>query len=111
MSKSISFEYEGKEYTLEFNRKSVERMERMGFIAEEITQKPLTSLPMLFHGAFYMHHKGVTRDLTDKILESVEKVSDLIGKLAEMYNEPIMALIGDEDNSKAKNVKWAANWN
>ena len=33
----------------------------------------------------------------------------LIGKLAEMYNEPIMALVEEPEESE-KNVDWTTNW-
>jgi hypothetical protein len=34
---------------------------------------------------------------------------DLIGKLAEMYNEPIVSLM-EEPEDTAKNVEWTASW-
>ena len=37
------------------------------------------------------------------------KKEALIGKLAEMYNEPIMALVAEPEESKG-NVDWAASW-
>ena len=48
MSKQLSFTYGDKEYTLEFTRKSVETMERQGFVAEDIRTKPMLTLPALF---------------------------------------------------------------
>ena len=38
----------GMTYTLEYTRKTVTQMERQGFIAEDVTKKPLTMLPALF---------------------------------------------------------------
>lgn len=107
MGKSINFKFEGKEFVLEFNRKSVELLEKRGFVAEELTKQPLTYLPMLFNGAFQMHHKGVTMDTTNKILSQLKDTTSLVSKLAEMYAEPIMALIDDTDE---KNLEWEANW-
>ena len=49
MSKQLNFVYNGTEYTLEFTRKSVEQMEREGFVADDIHTKPMTTLPALFH--------------------------------------------------------------
>lgn len=108
MGKSITFEYEEKKYTLEFNRKSVERLERSGFVLDEISSKPLVMIPMLFHGAFYMHHKGVTQEFTSKILDDTKDVKGLVGVLVDMYSEPVMSLIDDEVD-EAKNVSWAVN--
>ena len=36
MAKKLDFTYNGKEYTLEYTRKSIETMERQGFVASEI---------------------------------------------------------------------------
>jgi hypothetical protein len=109
MAKQITFVYEGKEYTLEFTRKSIETMEKQGFIASEITEKPMSTLPTLFAGAFLAHHKFVKRELIDEIFDKLTNKQELIGKLAEMYNEPIIALM-DEPPEDEGNVKWGASW-
>lgn len=109
MAKQIKFEFEGKEYTLEFTRKSIETMERQGFRASDITEKPVSTLPALFAGAFLAHHKFVKRDVIDRIFDKMTNKQELIGKLAEMYNEPIEALL-DEPEEDEGNVKWGASW-
>jgi hypothetical protein len=50
MAKQITFEFEGKNYTLEFTRKSIETMERQGFVIGDIVDKPMLTLPALFAG-------------------------------------------------------------
>lgn len=35
---------------------------------------------------------------------------ELIGKLAEMYNDPIVTLMEEPDEKAVKNVSWEANW-
>ena len=95
MAKQITFEFEDKEYILEFTRKSVETMEKQGFVANEIAEKPMSTLPALFAGAFIAHHPYTKKETIDKI--------------AEMYNEPIMALI-DEPSEDEGNVNWGASW-
>ena len=109
MAKQIKFEFEGKEYTLEFTRKSIEIMERQGFRASDIIEKPVSTLPALFAGAFLAHHKYVKRDVIDRIFDKMTNKQELIGKLAEMYNEPIEALL-DEPEEDEGNVKWGASW-
>ena len=109
MAKQITFVYDGKEYTLEFTRKSIETMEKQGFIASEITEKPMSTLPTLFAGAFLAHHKFVKRELIDEIFDKLTNKQELIGKLAEMYNEPILSLM-DEPAEDEGNVKWGASW-
>ena len=109
MAKQINFEFEGKEYTLEFTRKSIEMMEKQGFLASEIIEKPMSTLPALFAGAFIAHHKFLKRDIIDKIFDKLTNKQELIGKLAEMYNEPIEALM-DEPEEDEGNLKWGASW-
>ena len=109
MSKQLRFTYEGNEYTLEFTRKSIEQMEKAGFIVGDITTKPMTVLPALFEGAFLAHHRFVKKDIIDKIFAKLTNKTELIGKLAEMYNEPIMTLIDEPEESEG-NLDWTASW-
>ena len=109
MSKQLRFTYEGNEYTLEFTRKSIESMEKSGFVIGDITTKPMTVLPALFAGAFLAHHRFVKQAIIDEIFSKLTNKEDLIGKLAEMYNEPIMALV-DEPKEAEGNLDWTASW-
>lgn len=109
MSKQLNFVYNGTEYTLEFTRKSVEQMERDGFVADDIHSKPMTMLPTLFAGAFKAHHRWVKREVIDEIYSKMTNKGELIGKLAEMYNEPIMALV-DEPAESSENLTWTQSW-
>ena len=108
MAKQIRFEYKGQEYILEFTRKSIEMMERQGFVASDIIEKPMTTLPALFAGAFLAHHRNVKKELIDEIFSKMTNKEELIRKLAEMYNEPIMALMDEPDPKDEGNVKWEA---
>lgn len=109
MAKQLIFTYEGKEYTLEFTRRTVAEMEKNGFIASDITDKPMTTLPALFAGAFLAHHRFVKRDVIDNIYSKLTKKEDLIGKLAEMYNEPILTLVEEPEEAEG-NLDWTATW-
>lgn len=109
MSKQLKFTYQDKEYTLEYTRKSVAQMEKSGFVASNIEEKPMTTLPALFAGAFLAHHRFVKQEIIDEIFSKLTNKSELIGKLAEMYNEPLMTLI-DEPEEAEGNVDWTASW-
>ena len=109
MAKQLIFSFEDKEYTLEFTRRTVAEMEKKGFVASDITDKPMTTLPAMFAGAFLAHHRFVKEDVIDKIYSKLTKKEDLIGKLAEMYNEPIMALVEEPEESEG-NVDWTASF-
>ena len=109
MSKQLKFTYQDKEYCLEYTRKSVATMEKGGFVASDIQDKPMTTLPALFAGAFLANHRYVKQDVIDAIFSKMTNKSELIGKLAEMYNEPIMTLIDEPDETEG-NVDWTASW-
>ena len=109
MSKQLKFTYKDKEYTLEYTRRSVERMERNGFNATEMRDKPMTTLPALFAGAFIANHPWVKQELINEIYSKMTNRQELIGKLSEMYNEPIEALL-DDPEEKEGNLNWTASW-
>lgn len=50
MEKILTFDYNGDTYTLEFTRKSIQQMEKNGFITSELADKPMSSLPVFFMG-------------------------------------------------------------
>lgn len=109
MSKQLRFTYQDKEYCLEYTRKSVEQMEKRGFVASDITTKPMSTLPALFAGAFLANHRYIKPELVDEIFSKMKNKDNLIEKLAEMYNEPIMALV-DEPEEAEGNVDWTPSW-
>lgn len=103
MAKQIVLTYDGNEYTLEFNRKIVKRMEENGFVVD--TNKPATMITELFRGAFMMHHKKISPDLVEKIWDVQHGKDKLLGELVSMYTEPIAALM-DEDEGEEENPTW-----
>lgn len=102
MSK-IVLNHEGKQYELEYNRQSVRQMEGQGFSVEEFTAKPVTMIPLLFHGAFLKNCKGIKRAKIDEIYEAIGNKSDLIGALVDMYADTVATLTDDSDEG---NVTW-----
>ena len=109
MAKQLRFTYQNKEYVLEYTRRSVAIMEKKGFVASDIQTKPATILPALFAGAFLANHRNENPEVIEKIYSKMTNKQELIGKLAEMYNEPIMALI-DEPAESEGNLDWTASW-
>ena len=101
----------GVTYTLEFTRKTIELMEKNGFVAADMERKPMTLLPALFAGAFLAHHRFVKRDVIDAIYAKLNHKDELIGALVEMYNEPLMALLDEpEQENDEGNLSWKTGW-
>lgn len=91
----------GREYTLEFNRKAVTKCESAGLDIQLVEAKTMTMVPILFWGAFLMHHPHMTQEQTDKILfDGLGGLSaDEFGYLAELYAEPFKTLVADEEET------------
>ena len=102
---------ESREYTLEFSRKTVSKTEQAGFDINQIESKPMTMIPIMFWGAFLMHHPHMTREQTDKILfDGLGRLeSDEMEHLAKLYAEPLRTLVatGEEgENPRRMAVKF-----
>jgi hypothetical protein len=109
MAKTLEFTYKGKDYVLEYTRRTVKEMEKNDFDISQVERKMVTFLPMLFEGAFLAHHRFEKKDLIEEIYSHMTNKEALLGKLAEMYSEPIEALL-EEPTEKEGNVNWTANW-
>ena len=101
----------GVTYTLEYTRKTVEMMEKSGFVADDVQRKPMTMLPALFAGAFLAHHRFVKRDVIDNIYARLNHKDELISALVEMYNEPLLSLLDEpEQEGNEGNLSWKTGW-
>ena len=110
MAKEITFEFEGHQYTLTFTRKTVQQLNQQGFRTDMITDQPAVGIPMLFNGAFLAKHRVLKADIKDRIFDSIVNKTELIGKLMEMFLEPINEMLEDAPEDDEKNVKWEANF-
>lgn len=105
MAKKIVITHDGKDYTLEFNRKSVKQMEASGFVVN--TDKPMTMVLDLFHGAFAMHHRNIQRDKTEAIWDEQRGKDKLLSELISMYTEPLSELMNEkEGDGEDENPTW-----
>lgn len=100
----------GKNYTLEFDRASVERAENDGFSLQDVSRYP-SKLSDLWHYAFYMNHKSeflrreLTRKKTDELLDACGGIlgidQDVWVRLSELY----MATYTTLEDGDAKNAR------
>lgn len=100
----------GREYTLEFNRKSVVKAEQAGLDVNALESKSMTMIPLLFWGAFLWHHPQMTKDQTDKILfDGLGGLNETeMAYLGKLYAAPFQTLIateGDGGNPRKMAVK------
>lgn len=97
---AITFEHKGTNYTLEFTRDAIKQMERSGFSIENAASQPVTSLLVLFKGAFLAHHPRTSQAVIDEIWDSLGDKDGIFEALANLYNEPIEAMMKEPEDSK-----------
>ena len=93
----ITLNYQEKDYTLEYNRQSVRMIEGQGFVLDQISEKPVTMIPILFSGAFIKNHRGLKRAFVDEIYDEVVDKSGLLNALMEMYAETLSSLTDEKE--------------
>lgn len=103
MNKKIEFNYNGKDYVLEYNRKSIEYIERQGFSISQLAEKPMLMLPMAFSGLFFKNHKNTRQSEIDEIYDDFKNKDMLINTIAEMLNEAYSSL---QDDNQEGNIEW-----
>lgn len=106
MNKQIKFEDNGTKYILEYNRESIEILERQGFNVKEMTEKPMTMLPLAFQGLFYKNHRNVKKSFVDECYKRFKDKDKLIELMAEMIMETYNSLTSDEDTGDKGNIEW-----
>ena len=92
MAKQITFEFEGKGYTLEFTRSTVRRMERNGFDVSAGESRPMSIVYDLFAGAFQAHHRNIDSRLIDRMFDGLTDLDGWANDLIEMYQEPFTSM-------------------
>lgn len=104
MSKQITFEYEKKEYVLEYTLRTAGQANEDGFILGQLGDKPALMIPKLVYWAFVRHNKGITRKQTETIYEWIRDKDGFVTALAEMYADAVNALVDDEEEEG--NANW-----
>ena len=100
MATKIMFEADGTKYTLEYSKKTVKALESRGFNIRDVQAKPMTLLPLLFEGAFALHHPKTSSETIQKIFGRMNDREALFDALVGMYNAPIEGLFEDPDEEK-----------
>ena len=103
MEKTLNFKIDGKEYKLGFNRDTVCETERLGFRINEAFDTPVTSLTLLWRGAFLEYHPTLETAEVDAIFNKV-KHDGLFLALLDLYKAPVESLFDEEHEKNA--AKW-----
>ena len=100
----------GMDYTLEFSRDTVRWCEARGFKLEDISNYPMTKIYEFFWYAFRMHHKNISLEKTDRIIDEwggIEGIPDgVLERLGQLYAAPFSTLQdGGEDRPRKVTVE------
>lgn len=112
MSTKVTITYQNNEYVLEYSRNAVKQMEQQGFVLDQISDKPMTMVPLLVYGAFMKNNKGIKRNLVDEIYENiVDKIGSdgengFIQTLLEMYAETVNTLTDNNPADEGNLAVW-----
>ena len=91
----------GMTYTLEFSRDTVRYAEGRGFKYADVADFPMTGIYDLFWYAFRMHHKNISREKTDRIIDDwggIENIPEgVLERLGQLYAAPFDTLRDDEE--------------
>ena len=93
----------GKEYTLEFNRKTIMAMENNGFVLN--LDAPMTCVDSLFYGAFQMHHKKIDHEFVRKVWNAQRGKEALITALVSEYKKPLDELMDEPVDEETDNTE------
>ena len=109
MSKQIVFNYEGKDYTLEYNRDAIKYMENRGFSLEKFTDAPITMLDIAFEALFLKNHRNISSAKVQEILKEFNDKRGLISAINDMLGDSYTELLGDpedKEEGEGKNISW-----
>ena len=109
-------DFEGREFTLDYTRKTVVKAERAGLNVQAMDSQPMTMIYLMFWGAFQAHHPHMTQEQTDKILDEQfggieglsavknEQGESLMEHLGKLYAAPFNTLMPDEGEANPPKV-------
>ena len=112
MATQITVTYKNEKYMLGYTRLTAKAIESQGFVLDELTSKPNLMIPLLVHGAFMRHHRGIKQKLVEEIYENIINKSGtdaeegFISVLAEMYAETVSTLTDENAVDEGNAATW-----
>lgn len=104
----IRFTYDGKDYALGFNRKTVAMTERRGFSVSRFADNPATQIPILFRGSFQMNHSNTKDAKIEEIFDAIGERGELINELVSEYVDVVNVTINGDKEQSENLIKWSA---
>lgn len=103
---TINFTYDGKEYTLGFNRRTAEALSDSGFTLDKYADDVVGYRGRLFEGSFAMNHRTTNHATVTEIWKHLPHKTDIMEALVNMYVETVNTIWAEPDEDDAKKVEW-----
>lgn len=105
---SIKLNLDNRTYELEFDKATVKWCDAQGLTVDNLSQYPMTYIPILVQGAFRKNHRYLSNSTIDDLYKRIPQKTEFIAKLMELYVEPINALMGSDETEEyeEKNEIW-----
>lgn len=96
----ITFTKTGETYELDFSRESIKFAEQHNFDIQELSKLPQTRIYELWYYAFRMHHRKMSKQQTDKLLEEIGGITpSILERLGLLYAQASQSnTIQDEED-------------
>lgn len=106
MNTKIELEYEGQNYTLEYDRDGIRMLESRGFNIDEFLDKPMTNVELVFQGAFLKNHPNTKLTTIEEIFKSCPDKANLMVTLNKMITDSYTSLLAEPADDDPKKVQW-----
>ena len=107
MSLKIEFNYEDKDYVLEYNREAIKYMEQRGFSLDKFTDAPASMMDIAFEALFLKNHKQTSMGKIKEIYEKIGNKKELMTNIWTMVSDSYNELFDDnEEEGDGKNISW-----
>lgn len=95
----------GKTITVEFNRATILKMDRLGVIGSDFlanaAKSPLTVASTLFYWGLQMHQPDMTEEESDTLLfDEIGLGDDVLERLSELFMTPYTSIMDARKNSR-----------
>lgn len=98
---AYSFEWNGSEYVLEFDRKSVALAEdALGLTLANVREQRISTFEKMFHAALLKHQPKIKPPIVEQLYDLQNDKAGLHADLVEMYVETIESLMKDAPKGK-----------
>lgn len=95
----------GETYELDFNRDSIRFAEDREFLVDDVWKYPQTKVGELFFYAFRWHHKSISKQRSDALLEKMGGLTKpILERLILLYQQAQMSNTFQDDEDLEKNA-------